>query len=233
LKVRERLDDLRYLEEDWRFYVIAFIPFFLAAFAVWIFAFEGLFARIFSIAAIIWAWLPTYPWTALRYHWLGIVLLGISIGWIIIHIVVIERSPVRRRKIPILKGVDRWRNWLRNPIALVALGLLMIVLVFIGAIQMILAFNASDYFPHWWGRTFVFSALIVGFVLIVSERGFDREKVDARSKKRLSYYKEYIPEDVIEQKVRYLRTLSPVEREKRIQETIQRYVQAEKREPPT
>ena len=38
-------------------------------------------------------------------------------------------------------------------------------------------------------------------------------------------YKEYIPQNVIEERIHYFRSLSPIEREKKLQETIQRYIQ--------
>ena len=225
VKFGDRLGELRYIKDDWLFYLIAFIPFFLAAFAIWIFTFEGLFALIVGIEAFVWAWLPSLSWSPPEYHWWGIGLLGISFGWFIIHILIIERNPVQRRKRPPLRTVDKWRNRLRHPFAILTLGILMAVLLFIGVTQMILAFNAAEYFSHTVGRACVIGALIVVFILIVAERGFDDEKRESRENRRLRRYKEYIPQNVIEERIHYFRSLSPIEREKKLQETIQRYIQ--------
>lgn len=225
VKFGDRLSELRYIKEDWLFYLIAFIPFFLTAFAVWIFAFEGLFALIFGIEGFVWAWLPNLSWSPPEYHWLGIGLLGISFVWFVFHILVIERNPIQRRKGPPLRNIDELRDRLRHPFAILTLGILMAVLLFIGITQMILAFNAAEYYPHTLGEAFVIAALIVVFILIVAERGFDAEKRESRERRRLRRYKEYIPQNVIEEKIHYFRSLSPIEREKKLQETIQQYVQ--------
>ena len=186
-------------------------------------AFEGFFAQTYNIGVIQWGLLPWIKWNPVQYHWVGIGLVASGFGWFLVHIIVIERNPPQERKVPKMKRVDTWRNTFRHPFTLVTLGIVMIVLVFIGAVQMILAFNAGDYFDHWRGRAFVFGALIVAFVLIVAERGFDLDK-------HLRYYVPEIPRNVREEIIHYLSTLSPVERERVIQELVQRFVKGNRRE---
>lgn len=80
------------IQEDWKFYFIAFIPYFSAAFAVWILLFEGFIAKLFGIP-LIWALIPWVQWTPNTYFLIGTGLLLTSMIAIWAVIVFVRRAP--------------------------------------------------------------------------------------------------------------------------------------------
>lgn len=102
------------VETDWKYYSLVLLPFFFAAFAIWIFIIEGYLAKIYELE-IIWALFPLMIWPPEFYQWLGIWLLIISMVFVSSVIILVRRAPFsskhktsRRIKTP-LTG---WRDWI-------------------------------------------------------------------------------------------------------------------------
>lgn len=158
------------IQKDWKFYFLAFLPYFSAAFAVWILLFEGIIARIFGIP-IIWALLPWIPWTS-NYYMLfggGLLLASMLMLWGII--VFIRRAPITGTP------VDSWWWQGARRYLFVFLTIVIIISLIGGLLGISWTYLSLDTLPIatalFWQQTSEVSillGLIMAFIIIVGER---------------------------------------------------------------
>ncbi|MFX1509366.1 MAG: hypothetical protein ACFFBR_03575 [Promethearchaeota archaeon] len=158
------------IKKDWKFYFLAFLPYFSAAFAVWILLFEGFIAYQFGIP-IIWALLPEIFWTPDAYMLFGGVLLIASMLGLWIIIVFVRRAPLTGTL-----GTSWWwqgaRRYLFVLLSIIVLtafssGLFVISITYlqIGFITVATALTWQQI-----GETLVLLGLVTAFIVIVGER---------------------------------------------------------------
>jgi hypothetical protein len=172
------------IREDWKFYLIALLPYFLVIFALWILLDEGFIAHLYELD-IIWA-LPLligihYVFPYWLYFLIGFIVLlsGMIVIWIVILFV--QRRPRKDKTEPkgsFLAFIDRSRGWMRGKyplriltglgIFLLATGLIFAVTTYILLQQRILD---QALFFHQWSDITIIAAMVVTFILIVCERG--------------------------------------------------------------
>ncbi|MFX1576838.1 MAG: hypothetical protein ACFFCF_06665 [Promethearchaeota archaeon] len=158
------------IKKDWKFYFLAFLPYFSAAFAVWILLFEGFIAYQFGIP-IIWALLPGIPWTPDAYMLFGGVLLIASMLGLWIIIVFVRRAPLTGTLGSSWwwQGARRYLFVLLSIIVLIAFisGLFVIVITYlqIGSLIVSTALTWQQI-----GEALVLLGLVTAFVIIVGER---------------------------------------------------------------
>lgn len=172
------------IREDWKFYLIALLPYFLAIFALWILLDEGFIAHFYELE-IEWA-LPLligihYVFPYWLYFLFGLIALlsGMMAIWIVILFV--QRKPRIDKAAPkgtFLAFIDRSRGWIRGkyPLRIITgLGfiLLAIGLIFAGTTFILLQQRILDQalFYHQWSDITIIIAMVITFILIVCERG--------------------------------------------------------------
>ncbi len=158
------------IQKDWKFYFLAFLPYFSAAFAVWILLFEGFIAGQFGIQ-IIWALLPGIPWTPDAYMLFGGVLLGVSMLGLWAIIVFVRRAPV----IGVLGSSWWWQGARRYLFVLLSIVVLLAFISGLSVISLTYLLIGSITVPTalvWQqiGEALVLLGLITAFILIVGER---------------------------------------------------------------
>ncbi len=158
------------IRKDWKFYFLAFLPYFSAAFAVWILLFEGFIAQLYGIP-IVWALLPWIHWTPDYYMIFGGVILLVSMLALWGIIVFIRRAPVT--------GMP-WNRWwwqgarrflfvILTIIVILSLstGLLLITWTYL---QLGTLTTSTALLWHQIGETAVLLGLVTAFIIIVGER---------------------------------------------------------------
>ncbi|MHA2427010.1 MAG: hypothetical protein ACXADB_03160 [Candidatus Hermodarchaeia archaeon] len=141
---RERwLNRVRFVEHDWVFYSVAFVPFFIIAFAVWICLDEAIFALRYRIV-IQWSLFPFFRIFPDTWHYLGIalfvfglIIMGFTFG--------LQRAPSHegsrvREQQEWFRVISRFRRWLSESHVLVILGLLGMSCLIVALIGMRFAF---------------------------------------------------------------------------------------------
>lgn len=137
------LDRVRFVEHDWVFYSVAFIPFFIIAFAVWICLDEAIFALRYRIV-IQWSLFPFLRIFPDGWHYIGIALF--IIGLIIMGFTIgLQRAPSgelarAREQQEWFRVISRFRRWLRESHTLVVLGLIGMLCLIVALIVMRFAF---------------------------------------------------------------------------------------------
>jgi hypothetical protein len=158
------------IQKDWNFYFIAFLPYFSAAFAVWILLFEGFIAQLFAIP-IIWALAPWIPWNPGYYMLFGGAMLFVSMLALWIVIVFVRRAPVSGQL-----GTSWWWQGARR--YLFVFLTVVVVCAFIGGLLVIswtyLSLDtlllSTALLRYQIGETLVLLGLIMAFIIIVGER---------------------------------------------------------------
>jgi hypothetical protein len=159
-----------HIRKDWKFYFLIFIPYFSAAFSVWILLFEGFIAELFGIS-IIWALIPWFVWTPGYYMLFGGALLFLSMFSLWTMIVFVRRAP--------LTGILQNTWWWQGTRRYLFVFLTIIVLVgFLGGFFVITwsYLNLSSLLVStalvWQqiGEALVLLALVTAFIIIVGER---------------------------------------------------------------
>ncbi|MFX1566631.1 MAG: hypothetical protein ACFFCH_11645, partial [Promethearchaeota archaeon] len=158
------------IKKDWKFYFLAFLPYFSAAFAVWILLFEGFIAYQFGIP-ILWALLPEIFWTPDAYMLFGGGLLLASMLGLWVIIVFVRRAPLTGT----LKNSWWWQGTRRYLFVLLAImvltafisGLFVISITYlqIGSITVATALTWQQI-----GETLILLGLVTAFIVIVGER---------------------------------------------------------------
>jgi hypothetical protein len=166
-----RLSRTILISDDWKFFGLVFVPYFLAAFAVWIFMFEGFIAKLFEGVRIIWAWLPQFIWTADRYFALGIVLLIgciIGLGWMIFFV---SRDPKAHFMVATSKvQLTRFSIFSVISLILLSVGLVIMVTSFYWLELLVIP---QAYLYHTLGWILIFAGLAIMFFTIVLERKWE------------------------------------------------------------
>ncbi len=159
-----------HIQKDWKFYFLAFIPYFSAAFAVWILLFEGIIAKLFGIP-IIWALLPWLPWTSNYYMLFGGALLLASMIALWGIIVFVRRTPATG---PLMNSW--WWQGTRR-FLFVVLTILVIIMLLAGLVGIIWTYLSLDtislsttLFLQQISEISIIFGLVFAFVLIVGER---------------------------------------------------------------
>ncbi len=158
------------IKKDWKFYFLAFLPYFSAAFAIWILLFEGFIASLYGIP-ILWALLPWIPWTPNHYMIFGAGLLLPSMLALWGIIVFIRRAPVT--------GMPGNSWWWRGARRFLFVILTIIVIISLSAGLFILIWTylqlgtlttSTALLWQQIGETSVLIGLITAFIIIVGER---------------------------------------------------------------
>ena len=141
---RQWITSLRTIEEDWLFYALAFIPFFLISFAVWICLDEAIFALRYRIV-IQWSLFPYYRIFPDMWHYFGIFLF--VLGMIFMgYTLLLNRSPHHEHQdvqIQWFRIISRLRHWLNKKPVLVTLGLIGLGSLGIAIVFMNYAFSSQ------------------------------------------------------------------------------------------
>jgi hypothetical protein len=158
------------IKKDWKFYFLAFLPYFSAAFAVWILLFEGFVAQLYGIP-ILWALIPSIPWTPDYYMIFGGGLLLTSMLALWGIIVFIRRAPATG-----MPGNSWWWQGTRR-FLFVILTITVIVSLSVGLIiitwtylQLGTLIPVTALLWQQIGETSVLLGLVAGFIIIVGER---------------------------------------------------------------
>ncbi len=198
-KRRQWFHRIRTIEHDWMFYTLAFIPFFIITFAVWICLDEAIFALRYRIV-IQWSLFPYFRVFPDLWHYFGI-LLFIS-GMILTGFtLLLNRSPQtessnRSDRIPWFQIFKQFRHWLNQKPVLVILGLIGLINLGVAIAFMNYAFTSQlgcsavgpgipcfaspigiitieSLYLHQLGDVLVAVGLIFIFILIIRERSED------------------------------------------------------------
>jgi hypothetical protein len=196
---RDRLQRFRTIEHDWIFYSLAFIPFFIISFAVWICLDEAIFALRYRII-IQWSLFPYFRVFPDFWHYLGIFLF--VIGMILRGLtLLLHRSPQpdSSEEEPPLKWFQVFshlREWLSKTPVLVILGLIGFFFLGLAIVFMNIAFSSQlhcssissgipcftnlfglitieSLFLHQVGDVLVAVGLVLIFIVVIRERSED------------------------------------------------------------
>lgn len=159
-----------HIQKDWKFYFLIFIPYFSAAFAVWILLFEGFIAELLGIP-LIWALLPWIAWTPGYYMLFGGILLFVSMLALWAMIVFVRRAPLTG----ILQNTWWWQGARRYLFVILTI---LVLIGFLGGLFVIawtylnLGTIAVSTALLWQqiGEALVLFALVTAFIIIVGER---------------------------------------------------------------
>ena len=140
----QRLRQLRTIEQDWIFYALAFIPFFIISFAVWICLDEAIFALRYRIV-IQWSLFPYFRIFPDMWHYLGLGLFVIALilmGFTLL----LNRSPQTDQ----VEDTTQWyqifqqfRHWLSKKPVLVSIGILGLLSLGVAIVFMNYAFTSQ------------------------------------------------------------------------------------------
>ncbi len=196
---RERLQRLRTIKLDWVFYSLAFIPFFIISFAVWICLDEAIFALRYRII-IQWSLFPYFRVFPDFWHYLGIfffvtsmILMGLTL--------LLHRSPQpepdeNTQPLKWFQVVSHLREWLNKTPVLAVLGLIGLFSLGVAVIFMNIAFSSQlqcssissgipcftslfglitieSLFLHQIGDVLVAIGLVLIFIVVIRERSAD------------------------------------------------------------
>jgi len=147
---------IRTVRHDWVFYLVAFLPYFIIGFAVWICLDEAIFAQRYQLV-IQWSLLPLVQLTPLFWHLFGVVLYLLGVVGLLFALLLRRTSPEDEDEVTPLKPeevvwarlvrpVRRFREWLRESPVLVLLGLAGMFFLLVGLGAMMVAFAHQ---LHW------------------------------------------------------------------------------------
>ncbi len=131
------------VKQDWVFYSLAFIPFFIISFAVWICLDEAIFALRYRVV-IQWSLFPYFRAFADLWHYIGIILF--VIGLVIMGFALILRrrpvhpSVIHREQVQWYQFIRIFRHWLRESRMLVIIATLGMLSLIIALASMRIAF---------------------------------------------------------------------------------------------
>jgi hypothetical protein len=198
---RQWITSIRTVEQDWLFYALAFIPFFLISVAVWICLDEAIFALRYRIV-IQWSLFPYFRIFPDMWHYFGIFLF--ILGMILIgYTLLLNRSPQPESQdvqIQWFHLISRLRHWLSKRPVLVTLGLIGILSLGTAIVFMNSAFisqlrcssigpgipcftnllgviTIESLFLHQLGDVLVALGLVFIFIIVIRERSEEEESV--------------------------------------------------------
>jgi hypothetical protein len=126
-RLRQWFNRVRTIEQDWVFYSLAYIPFFIISFAVWICLDEAIFALRYRIV-IQWSLFPYFRVFPDTWHYLGIILfvtgmiiMGITL---LLHRKPIDEQQIKTEQIYWFQVFKQLRHWFSLTAVLVVLGLI-------------------------------------------------------------------------------------------------------------
>ncbi|MFX1566688.1 MAG: hypothetical protein ACFFCH_11930 [Promethearchaeota archaeon] len=143
---RDRLQRFQTIKYDWIFYSLAFIPFFIISFAVWICLDEAIFALRYRII-IQWSLFPYFRVFPDLWHYLGIFLF--VIGMILMGLtLLLHRSPQatpdqETHNLKWFQVFSHLRDWLSKTPVLVILGLIGLFSLGFAVLFMNIAFTSQ------------------------------------------------------------------------------------------
>ncbi|MFW9985523.1 MAG: hypothetical protein ACFFDJ_03060 [Candidatus Odinarchaeota archaeon] len=187
-----------YINSDWLFYLIIFVIYVFIVFGLWIFLFEGFFARANNIA-IKWAILAVLGGGEIElphglYYFAGIILVYVCFGFLLALMKWVSRDPqYSLKKVPDrrlvslsafaarMKKSGKWFG---------AITVVSFIFLFLGTVAFLLGFNlissnevlALQY--HNIGQVIMFAWAIIMFYLIIIERSGERLKLVDKSLKQ-------------------------------------------------
>jgi len=147
---------IRTVRHDWVFYLVAFLPYFIIGFAVWICLDEAIFAQRYQLT-IQWSLLPWVQFPPPFWHLFGVVLYIFGVVGLLFALLLRrtsapeagEEPPLKMEEVVwarLVRPVRRFREWLRESPVLVLLGLVGMFFLSMGLTAMLLAFAHQ---LHW------------------------------------------------------------------------------------
>lgn len=196
---RHRLHRLRRIDSDWVFYTLAFVPFFIISFAVWICLDEAIFALRYHVV-IQWSLFPYFRIFADLWHYIGIaffiaglIIMGITLT---LHRGPPHEASIESDSIAWYQLIQNVRHWLSESRILVTIALLGLFFLVLGLATMRYAFISQiacslsgpgipcftsilgiiiieSLFLHQLGDVFVALGLVLIFIVVIRERSED------------------------------------------------------------
>ncbi|MFW9934667.1 MAG: hypothetical protein ACFFDU_03935 [Candidatus Thorarchaeota archaeon] len=188
---------IRTVEQDWVFYALAFIPFFLISFAVWICLDEAIFALRYRIE-IQWSLFPYFRVFPDIWHYLGLFLFILGMIFMGFTLLLNRSSEpeTKTEKVQWFRLIRQLRRWLSKTPVLVIFGLISLISLGVAIGCMYFAFNSQIHcslvspgipcftnllglitieslFLHQIGDVLVAIGLIFIFLVIIGERSGD------------------------------------------------------------
>ena len=203
---RQWITSVRTIEEDWLFYALAFIPFFIISFAVWICLDEAIFALRYRIV-IQWSLFPYFRILPDMWHYLGIFLF--VLGMILMgYTLLLNRGPQSESQeiqLQWFRVISRLRHWLNIRPVLVTLGLIGLLSLGVAIVFMNYAFTSQlqcssissgipcftnlfgvitieSLFLHQLGDVLVALGLMIIFVIVIRERSQETDLASHQDK---------------------------------------------------
>ncbi|MFW9831358.1 MAG: hypothetical protein ACFFD8_06245 [Candidatus Thorarchaeota archaeon] len=196
---RQRLDRILTIDRDWVFFSLAFIPFFVLSFAVWICLDEAIFALRYHVV-IQWSLFPYFRVFADMWHYIGIVFFVIGLilmGFtLMMHRGSTPTPSTASDPIQWFRIIHRLQIWIRESRILVLVALIGLSSLVCGLAVMRYAFisqmscsfsgpgipcftslfgliTIESLFLHQLGDVFVAIGLVLLFMVIIRERTED------------------------------------------------------------